>query len=53
MEIEYDEAKRAFVLKDRGLDLARSDEIFSDFHLTRSDDRHSSSEEQRFTSIGP
>ena len=51
MEIEFDPAKRDQVLAERGLDMARSGEVFDGFYLTRRDDRHSTDEE-RFISIG-
>ena len=53
MEIEYHEAKRLLILEDRGLDISRSVEVFEAFNLVRRDDKHSSSLEERFHSIGP
>ncbi|MBA4162775.1 MAG: hypothetical protein C0515_11990 [Novosphingobium sp.] len=51
MEIEYDPAKRDQVLAERGLDMARCDEAFGGFHLTRHDDKHSEAED-RYISVG-
>ncbi len=51
MEIEFDPAKRDQVLAERGLDMARSGEVFEGFYLTRRDDKHSTDEE-RFISVG-
>jgi uncharacterized protein len=51
VEIEFDPAKRDQVLAERGLDMARSGEVFEGFYLTRRDDKHSTDEE-RFISIG-
>ena len=51
MEIEFDPAKRVQVLAERGLDMARSGEVFERFYLTRRDDKHSTDEE-RFISVG-
>ena len=52
MDIDYDDAKRSRILEDRGLDIARAGEVFGGFHLTKRDDKHSSSSEERFNSIG-
>lgn len=52
MEIEYNDAKRLLILEDRKLDIARSDEVFADFHLSRRDDKHSTPEEERFNALG-
>lgn len=52
MEIEYHEAKRLLILEDRGLDISRSVEVLENFNLTRRDDKHSSSSEERFQSVG-
>ena len=52
MEIEFDEAKRARILEERGLDIAQAGMLFDGFHLTRRDDKHSTDTEERFNSIG-
>lgn len=52
MEIEFDEAKRARILEERGLDMARAGELFAGFHLTRRDEKHSTDAEERFNSVG-
>jgi uncharacterized protein len=52
MKIQYDEAKRILVLEERDLDIARSDEVFEDFHLTKRDEKHSSLAEERLNSLG-
>ena len=52
MEIQYDEAKRARILEERGLDISLAGELFDGFHLTRRDDKHSTAEEERFNSVG-
>lgn len=51
MDVVYDPGKRATILRDRGLDVARAGTIFDGFHLTRHDDKHSGAE-QRFHSVG-
>jgi uncharacterized protein len=50
MEIEFDPAKRDVVLAARELDMARCDEAFDGFHLTRRDDR-CNDQEKRFRSL--
>lgn len=52
MEILYDEAKRARILEERGLDMAQAGKLFDSFHLTRRDDKHSTDREERFHSVG-
>lgn len=52
MEIEFDEAKRSRILRERGFDMARAGEVFEGFHLTRRDDKHSTEGEERFNSVG-
>ena len=47
----YDEAKRAAVLAERGLDFNDAEEAFLGFHLTRRDVSHSD-EEDRFQTLG-
>jgi len=39
MEVSYDEGKRLKTLKDRGLDFAKSGEIFEGIYFTQQDDR--------------
>jgi hypothetical protein len=39
MRIEFDAAKREQTLRERGLDMARADEIFAGATLTAADDR--------------
>lgn len=51
MQIEYNEAKRRRVLTERGLDMARADEVFAAFHLNRRDAAHSD-DEHRTISVG-
>ena len=51
MRIVYDEDKRLSVQEARGLDVAEAGSVFADFHLTRSDDKHSDVED-RFISVG-
>jgi uncharacterized DUF497 family protein len=51
MRIIYDPAKRDAILQERGLDFAQAGQVFDGFHLTRSDDKHSESED-RFVSVG-
>lgn len=51
MGIVYDDAKRAAVLAERGLDFNDAEEAFSGFHLTRRDVSHSD-EEDRFQTLG-
>ena len=51
MPVEFDEAKRQATLEDRGLDMARSDEVFAGATLTVEDDRRTYGED-RFITIG-
>ena len=51
MKIEFDPAKRNLALENRGLDMARANEIFSVQTLTAADDRLDYGE-QRFITIG-
>jgi len=51
MRIIYDSAKRDAILRERRLDIARAEEVFAGFHLTRTDHKHSESE-NRFVSVG-
>ena len=51
MAMVYDEAKRAAVLAERGLDFNDAEEAFLGFHLTRRDVSHSD-EEDRFQTLG-
>jgi len=51
MRIEFDGAKRDQTLRERGLDMARADEIFAGATLTVSDDRRNYGED-RFITIG-
>jgi uncharacterized protein len=51
MRIEFDVAKRDRTLHDRGLDMARADEIFVGATLTVADDRHNYGED-RFITVG-
>ena len=51
MKIEYDEGKRAATLAARGLDMARTVEIFAGPHLTIPDQRFDYGE-ARFLTIG-
>jgi uncharacterized DUF497 family protein len=51
MRIEFDAAKRDQTLRERGLDMARADEIFAGATLTVSDDRRDYGED-RFITIG-
>lgn len=51
MNIEFDPAKRAATLAERGLDFARAAEVFDGRHLTRVDDRHDYGE-PRFVTAG-
>jgi uncharacterized DUF497 family protein len=51
MRIEFDAAKREQTLRERGLDMARADEIFAGATLTVSDDRRDYGED-RFITIG-
>lgn len=51
MRIEFDEAKRAITLQERGLDFADAGQIFSGISATRVDDRKDYGE-PRFQTIG-
>ncbi len=51
MKIEFDEAKRAATLEVRGLDMARSGEVFEGTSLTVQDERKDYGE-RRFLTIG-
>ncbi len=51
MRIEFDAAKRDQTLRERGLDMARADEIFAGATLTAADDRRDYGED-RFITIG-
>jgi hypothetical protein len=51
MRIEFDAAKRDQTLRQRGLDMARADEIFAGATLTVADDRRDYGED-RFITIG-
>ncbi|HWT11688.1 MAG TPA: BrnT family toxin [Allosphingosinicella sp.] len=51
MRVEFDPAKRAWTLRNRGLDLADAGEIFEGFTLTFEDDREEY-EEDRFVTFG-
>ena len=52
MEIEFDDAKRAQTLSERGLDFADAAELFAGRHYT-AEDRRSGYAEPRFISVGP
>ncbi|MGA9825114.1 MAG: BrnT family toxin [Methylocystis sp.] len=51
MKIEFDPAKQNWTAENRGLDMARANEIFSGKTLTVADDRRDYGE-QRFITIG-
>ena len=51
MTVEFDEAKRARTLAERGLDMARADEVFDGASLTVEDDRMDYGE-TRYITIG-
>ena len=51
MSIEFDPAKRAAALAERGLDFERAAEVFFGMHLTRADDRQDYGE-PRFVTAG-
>jgi uncharacterized DUF497 family protein len=51
MEIEFDEAKRAKTLQERGLDFADALEVFTGHHFTLQDDRQNY-DEPRFITVG-
>ena len=51
MEVEFDPAKRAKIAAERGLDIARADEVFDGPTLTTEDDRYDYGE-TRWISFG-
>lgn len=51
MRIEYDEAKRAKTIEERGLDFADAGQVFDDEHATRPDLRNNYGE-PRFQTLG-
>lgn len=51
MQIEFDPAKRLLTLDNRGLDMARADEIFAGAYYTFEDERRDYGE-PRFITIG-
>ena len=51
MRITCDPAKRAWTLRERGLDMKRAGEVFAGLHFTRIDDRRDYGE-PRFTTAG-
>lgn len=51
MDIEYDEAKAAKTLEERGIDFSKAAQVFEGKHLTKPDDREDYGEE-RFNSVG-
>jgi uncharacterized DUF497 family protein len=51
VEIDYDPDKRAWTLRERGLDFEHAKEVFAANHLTRIDDRIDYGEE-RFATAG-
>ena len=51
MTVEFDDAKRARTLAERGLDMARADEVFDGASLTVEDDRTDYGE-TRYITIG-
>lgn len=51
MEIEFDDAKREWTLRVRGLDFAKAEQIFEDYTLTFEDDREDYGED-RFVTYG-
>ena len=51
MKVEFDAAKRAWTLKERGLDMARAGELFDGATLTIEDDRMDYGE-TRYITIG-
>ncbi len=51
MKIEFDAAKRAKALEERGLDFARAGEVFDGRHFTGQDSRQDY-EEDRFITVG-
>lgn len=51
MHIEFDEAKRAVTLQERGLDFADAEAVFAGVNITFPDQRHDYGEE-RFNTVG-
>ena len=51
MEIEFDKAKQALTLKERGLDFARAGEVFAGDRIEQEDDRQDYGE-PRFQTMG-
>lgn len=51
MKIQFDEAKREATLLQRGLDMARADEVFAGESLTVEDDREDYGE-RRYITVG-
>lgn len=51
MKISYDEIKRLAILAERNLDIANAAQVFSGFHLTRFDAKHSDTED-RYITVG-
>lgn len=51
MRYSYDEAKRAKIVEERGLDRADAWQVFEGFYLSRADAKHSD-EEQRTITVG-
>lgn len=51
MEIEFDPAKAAKTMEERGLDFSRAGQIFESKHLTRRDNREDYGEE-RYNTVG-
>lgn len=51
MEIEFDPAKRAKTLSERGLDFARANEVFAGMHFTGEDTRENYAE-PRYITVG-
>jgi len=51
MRITCDPVKRAWTLRERGLDLRRAGEVFAGLHFTRIDDRRDYGE-PRFVTVG-
>lgn len=52
MRITCDPMKRAWTLRERGLDMRRAGEVFAGLHFTRVDDRRDYGE-PRFVTVGP
>jgi uncharacterized DUF497 family protein len=49
VEIEYDDAKREWTLRERGLDFAKAERLFTGFNLTFEDDREDYGEARYLT----